>query len=187
MRSQLVLGALTIAATLAGSGTAFAQECTTREQVQAELRQALRDETILSGDSSGAIALERAARHPAPPTVADPALERQMKAELADAVREETILSGDSSGAMALERAARHPAPPTVADAARQRQIKVELADALRNETILSGDSSGAIALEHAARHPAPPTVAVAARTSCPPATRTAAGRTADRTQTQRP
>ena len=97
MRSQHVLGLLTMAATLAGSGNAFAQECATREQVQAELRQALRDETILSGDSSGAIALEHAARHPAPPTVANAARQRQVQVELADALRNGTILAGDGT------------------------------------------------------------------------------------------
>jgi hypothetical protein len=173
VRSQLVLGVLTVAATLAGSGNAFAQECTTREQVQAELRQALRDETILSGDSSGAIALERAARHPSPPTVADPALARQMKVELADALRDETILSGDSSGAMALERAARHPAPRTVADVARQQQVKVELADALRNGTIVSGDGT---MWQDLGRPHQNATGQFFASTSCPPATRTVAG-----------
>jgi hypothetical protein len=173
MRSQHVLGLLTMAATLAGSGNAFAQECATREQVQAELRQALRDETILSGDSSGAIALERAARHPAPPTVANPALERQVKVELADALRDETILSGDSSGAIALEHAARHPAPPTVANAARQRQVQVELADALRNGTILSGD--GTMWQDLGQPHQSA-TGQFFASTSCPSGTRTVAG-----------
>ncbi len=52
MRSRFVFGTLVIAATLIGSGTAGAQECKTREQVKAELAEATRAGTILSGDGT---------------------------------------------------------------------------------------------------------------------------------------
>jgi len=52
MRSRLVFGTLVIAATLIGSGTAGARDCKTREQVKAELAEAIRAGTILSGDGT---------------------------------------------------------------------------------------------------------------------------------------
>jgi hypothetical protein len=42
MRNRLALGALAIAATLIGSGSALAQECPTPEQMRAELAEAIR-------------------------------------------------------------------------------------------------------------------------------------------------
>ena len=138
----VVFGALTIVATVASSSAAFAQECTPRERVQAELAQALRDGTIMSGDSTGAMELEQAARHPAAPVPVDPARERQVQAELTQALRDGTIISGDSTGAMDLERAARHPAAPVVADVVQQHRVQAELAEAQRNGSILSGDGT---------------------------------------------
>ena len=52
MKSRLALSTLAISVTLVGSGAALGQEYKTREQVQAELAEANRDGTILSGDGT---------------------------------------------------------------------------------------------------------------------------------------
>ena len=61
MRTKLALGAVTIAATLIGSGGAFAQECPTPEQVKAELADAIRtgDIVVVLGRESGQKVMER--------------------------------------------------------------------------------------------------------------------------------
>jgi hypothetical protein len=52
MRSKPALGTLAIVATLIGCGTALAQECATRAQMNAELAEAIRTDSTLSGDGS---------------------------------------------------------------------------------------------------------------------------------------
>src|SRR5882762_1762125 len=92
MRSRLVFGTLVIAATLIGSGPAGAQECKTREQVKAELADATRAGTILSGD--GTLWRDLGAPRPADTALAGKTRGR-VKAELAEAIRAGTILSGE--------------------------------------------------------------------------------------------
>ncbi len=113
MRSRLALGTFAIAATVIGSGTAFAQECKTREQVKAELVEALRTDTILSGDGTP----WRDLGAPLPP--AEAALvgktREQVKAELAEAIRTDTILSGDGTLWRDLGAAQRYSDTPLIA------------------------------------------------------------------------
>ena len=95
MKSRLALSALTISVTLVGSGAALGQEYKTREQVRAELAEANRDGTILSGDGTlwrdlGTL------RRPADTGLAGKTRE-QVQAELAEANRDGTILSGDGT------------------------------------------------------------------------------------------
>src|SRR5882672_5111016 len=94
MRSRLVFGTLVIAATLIGSSTAGARDCKRREQVKAELAEAIRAGTILSGD--GTLWRDLGAPHPADTALAGKT-RGQVKAELAAAIRAGTILSGDGT------------------------------------------------------------------------------------------
>ena len=95
MKSKLALGTLTIIATLIGSGAALAQEYKTREQVKAELAEANRAGTVLSGDGTLWSDLG------SPLYLASAALagktREQVKAELAEGNRNGTILSGDGT------------------------------------------------------------------------------------------
>jgi len=136
MRSRLVFGTLVIAATLIGSGTAGAQECKTREQVKAELADATRAGTILSGD--GTLWRDLGAPHPADTALAGKTRGR-VKAELAEAIRAGTILSGD--GTLWRDLGVPHPAETALAGKTRE-QMKAELAEAIRAGTILSGDGT---------------------------------------------
>jgi hypothetical protein len=94
MKSRLALSTLTISVTLVGSGAALGQEYKTREQVRAELAEANRDGTILSGD--GTLWRDLGAPHRADTTLAGKTRE-QVRAELAEANRDGTILSGDGT------------------------------------------------------------------------------------------
>src|SRR6266478_7425870 len=94
MRSRLALSTLTISVTLVGSGAALGQEYKTREQVRAELAEANRDGTILSGD--GTLWSDLGAPRRADTTWAGKTRE-QVQAELAEANRDGTILSGDGT------------------------------------------------------------------------------------------
>jgi len=138
MKSRLALSALTISVTLVGSGAALGQEYKKREQVRAELAEANRDGTILSGDGT----LWRdlgAPRRPADTTLAGKTRE-QVKAELAEANREGNILSNDGTLWRDLG-AVRRPADTELAAKTRE-QVRAELAEANRNGTILSGDGT---------------------------------------------
>jgi len=132
VNTKLVLSALSLAAaTLIGPGTALAQQCSnTQTQVKAELAQALRDGTIISGD--GTMYTDLGAPRPTTDPVAGARTREQVKAELAEAVRAGTILSGDGTPPS--------PAVGAVADARIREQVKTELAQALREGTIVSGD-----------------------------------------------
>src|SRR5258707_15453173 len=110
MRSRFVFGTLVIAATLIGSGTAGAQECKTREQVKAELAEATRAGTILSGD--GTLWRDLGAPHPAD-TALTGETRGQVRAGLAEAVRAGLILLGD--GTLWRYRGAPHPDGTTLA------------------------------------------------------------------------
>ncbi|HEX4596913.1 MAG TPA: hypothetical protein VH278_03950, partial [Burkholderiaceae bacterium] len=68
---------------------------TTREQVKAELSEALRSGTILSGDTFGYENVAPA-RFATPSAVAT--TREQVKSELAEALRSGTIISGDTFG-----------------------------------------------------------------------------------------
>ena len=94
MKSRLALSTLAISVTLVGSGAALGQEYKTREQVQAELAEANRDGTILSGD--GTLWRDLGAPRRADTTLAGKTRE-QVQAELAEANRDGTILSGDGT------------------------------------------------------------------------------------------
>jgi len=126
MKSKLVLGTLTMVATLIGSGTALAQEYQTRA------------DAIVSGD--GTLWQDLGApRQPVNAALAGRTRE-QVKAELAEAVRADAILSGDGTLWKDLS------APVGAANAAlagkTREQVKAELAEAIRADTILSGDGT---------------------------------------------
>ena len=95
MKSRLALSALTISVTLVGSGAALGQEYKTREQVRAELAQANRDGSILSGD--GTLWRDLGAPRRSADTTSTGQTREQVKAELAEANRDGTILSGDGT------------------------------------------------------------------------------------------
>ena len=138
MRCKLALVTVTIAATLIGSGTAIARECNTGWQVRAELAEAMRTDSILSGDATMwkdlAPPAHRAA-HAAGKT------REQVRAELAEAIRTGDMYVGDTSRKANELFPSRYPARPVAAGRTRE-QLKAELADAIRADGILSGEGS---------------------------------------------
>jgi hypothetical protein len=138
MKSRLALSALTISVTLVGSGAALGQEYKTREQVRAELAEANRDGSILSGDGT----LWRdlgAPRRPGDTALAGKTRE-QVKAELAEANREAAILSND--GTLWRDLGTPRGTADTGLAGKTREQVRAELAEANRNGTIVSGDGT---------------------------------------------
>jgi Domain of unknown function (DUF4148) len=138
MKSRLALNALTISVTLIGSGAALAQQYKTREQVRAELAEANRDGSILSGDGTLWRDLGKP-RQPADPASANGTRE-QLRGELAQGNHEGTILSNDGTLWTDLGKP-RQPADAILARKTRE-QVRTELAEANRDGTILSGDGT---------------------------------------------
>ncbi len=138
MKRRLALGALTLTATLIGSGAALAQDYKTREQVNAELAEANRAGTILSGD--GTLWRDLGVPHRAADADLTGKTREQVKAELAEANRNGTVPSGDGTLWRDLG-APLYLAGSALAGKTRE-QVKAELAEANRNGTILSGDGT---------------------------------------------
>jgi len=164
MKTKLVWSALSVAAaTLIGPGAALAQQCSnTQAQVKAELAEALRSGTIVSGDGTMWRDLG-APRQPAD-LVAEARTRERVKSELAEALDAGTIVSGD--GTLWTDVGAPRQPVDAVAEARTRERVKIELAEALRNGTILSGDGSLWKDLGTAQRDFAAPLLASA---SCPP------------------
>jgi hypothetical protein len=135
---RFALSTLAITAALIGSGAAFAQDNKTREQVKAELAEANRAGTILSGD--GTLWRDLGVPHRAADADLTGKTREQVKAELADANRNGTILSGD--GTLWRDLGAPFDSAGSALASKTREQVKAELAEANRNGTILSGDGT---------------------------------------------
>lgn len=97
MRIKLAGAAMALAAALTAHGGALAQEGKTREQVKAELAEAIRTGDIILGDSSLKEKDLWPKLYPAPaPAAAAGKTREQVKAELAEAIRNGEITVGDS-------------------------------------------------------------------------------------------
>ncbi len=138
MKRKLALGTLTVIATLIGSGAAFAQDDKTREQVKAELAEANRAGTILSGD--GTLWRDLGVPHRAADADLTGETREQVKTELAEANRNGTILSGD--GTLWRDLGAPFGSAGSALAGKTREQVKAELAEANRNGTIVSGDGT---------------------------------------------
>jgi hypothetical protein len=132
---------LAVAAFVGLPGAAFAQEANpvTREQVRAELAEAIRTGDILSGDSGLTLRERFPQRYPAP--VAAPGKTRgQVRAELEAAIRDGEIVSGDSGLTLREQFPQRYQAVAT-APAKSRAQVRAELDEALRTGDVYTGES----------------------------------------------
>jgi len=126
---------------LAGAVTAHAQSPLTREQVRAELREAIRSGDMLAPGDSGARLNQL---HPQ----LDPATSRvagktrsEVQAELADALRSGDIVAAGESGLTMRERFPQlYPAAPVVAGRTRA-EVRAETLQAIRDGDIVAGES----------------------------------------------
>jgi hypothetical protein len=139
MKRTLVLGTLTVTAALIGSSAALAQEYKTRDQVKAELAEANRAGTILSGD--GTLWRDLGVPHGADDSDRTGNTQERVRAALAEAGRAGSILSGDGT----LWRDLGSPvylAGAAPSDGKTRERVRAELAEADRNGSILSGDGT---------------------------------------------
>lgn len=120
--------------------SAMAQPPITREQVQFELREAIRTGDIIEGDSSLTRYELNPGRYPAHPTVVGKTRE-QVQAELRDAIRTGDIIEGDAGLTRYERNPGAYPVRPVAAGKTRG-EVRAEFAEALRTGDVESGESS---------------------------------------------
>lgn len=147
--NRTLTSALLLSAFSAG---AIAQPLITREQVQAELREAIRTGSIVDGED-GLTRYERnPSAYPARPVVVGKTNE-QVKIELREAIRTGDIVDGEEG----LTRFERNPSayPARTAFAGKTRDaVKAELAEAIRTGDMVVGESSLKLNEQYPGRYP---------------------------------
>jgi predicted RNase H-like HicB family nuclease len=137
------LGSLGLALALAGlmATTAHAQSALTRDQVRAELAEAVRTGNILVNGESGLTLRELyPQRYPAAPTAG--ATRAQVIAELKEAQRTGDIIAPGDSG-LRLNQLHPEAYPAQVVAAGKTRaEVQAELREALRTGNVLAGGDS---------------------------------------------
>jgi len=134
--------AITLAAAAFSAGQVFAADANapkTREQVKAELTEAIRTGDIVADAEGGRKANEiNPSLYPVKAVVQGKTRE-EVKAELAEAIRTGDIVAGVESGLKANEiNPSLFPAKPLVQGKSRD-EVKAELAEAIRTGDILAG------------------------------------------------
>jgi ribosomal protein L30E len=158
-QQQRLLSSVIAAAVLAiSAGQALAADPVqgkTREQVKAELAEALRTGDIVVGGESGRKANELFPERyaaPAKAVVKEGKTREQVKAELNEALRNGDVVAGGESGRTLRELFPGRYAQPSVQVQAAQgktrAQVKAELAEAIRTGDIIVGGDSGRTAKE---------------------------------------
>jgi ribosomal protein L30E len=139
--SALALAVAALAATNAIAADASAPK--TREQVKAELAEAVRTGDIVVNGETGQKANEMfPGLYPAKPEFQGKTRE-QVQAELAQAVRTGDILADGESGLMLNQiNPSRYPAKPAAQSKTRE-QVKAELSEAIRTGDIVADGESG--------------------------------------------
>jgi len=131
---------------------AIAQPQITREQVKAELREAIRTGDIIDG-YLGLTRYERnPSAYPARPVVAGKTRD-QVKAELREAIRIGDITDGYEGLTRYERNPSAYPARTVVAGRTRD-EVKAELAEAIRTGDIVVGESSLKLNEQHPGRYP---------------------------------
>ena len=133
-----------VALLAAFAGSAHAQSEKTREQVKAELADAIRTgDVVAPGDMGLRLNELYPNRYPHAPEVASQTRAR-VKAELAEATRAGDIMGAGESGLKLNELfPGRFPAPVVVATGKTRAQAKAELAEAIRTGDMVAAGESG--------------------------------------------
>ena len=130
----------------------------TREQVKAELAEAIRTGDIVVGEGGEKANELYPSRYPAKPAVQGKTRE-QVKAELAEAIRTGDIVVGEGGEKANELYPSRYPAKPAVQGKTRE-QVKAELAEAIRTGDIVVGEGGEKANELYPSRYPAKPAVA---------------------------
>ena len=137
MKLPRIFGWLLLLAAFATSAQAQADK--TREQVRAELDEAIRTGDMIAGESGLKLNELYPQRYPAVAVL--PAKTReQVKAELADAIHTGDMIAGESGLKLNELYPQRYPAV-AVLPAKTREQVKAELAEAIRTGDMISGES----------------------------------------------
>lgn len=138
------LGSLGLALALAGpmATTTHAQSANTRDQVRAELAEAIRTGNVLANGESG-VTLRELYPHRYPAAPAAGVTRAQVLAELKETQRAgDTIAPGDAGLRLNELHPRAYPPKAVVAGPARA-QVRAELREALRTGNVLAGGDSG--------------------------------------------
>jgi ribosomal protein L30E len=119
---------------------AIAQPQITREQVKAELQEAIRTGDIIEGEGSLTRYERNPSAYPARPVVVGKTRD-QVKAELREAIRTGDIVDGYEGLTRYERNPSAYPARTLVAGKTRD-EVKAELAEAIRTGDIVFGESS---------------------------------------------
>jgi ribosomal protein L30E len=149
---SVLLGALSFGA------MAQSQPPLTREQVQAELREAIRTGDIIEGYSGLTRYELNPSAYPARPVVAGKTRE-QVNAELREAIRTGDIVDGYESRSRYERNPGAYPARPVVAGKTRD-EVKAELAEAVRTGDIIYGETSMKLSERYPGTYPKAKTLA---------------------------
>lgn len=124
--------------------TAHAQSEKTRDQVKAELTEAIRTGDVLTSGESGLKLSELyPQRYPHAPA-AGAATRAQVNLELADAIRTGDIIANGESGVkLNDEFPQRYPAVVVMATGKTRAQVKAELAEAIRTGDVIASGERG--------------------------------------------
>jgi predicted RNase H-like HicB family nuclease len=139
---RATLSLLVLAATLGVTAIANAQTAKTREQVQAELAEAIRSGNIVTNGESGLTLRElNPQRYGA--VASSGASREQVLAELKEAQRSGALLAAGEAG-VPLNQLNPQAYPPKVAAQGKTRtQVEAELREALRTGNMVAGGESG--------------------------------------------
>ena len=152
MKTRLSVVAIALSALVAGQ--AFAADpaaAKTREQVRAELAQAIRNGDMIADGQTGATYKELFPAQYAQPVATAGKSRAEVKAELAEAIRTGDIVADGQTGAKANELApaayaAAKPAAASnnaVAVGKTRAQVKAELAEAIRSGDMIADADTG--------------------------------------------
>jgi ribosomal protein L30E len=140
MKSRRTILTVVLLSVFGAGASTLAQAQTSREQVQAELREAIRNGDIVSGED-GLTRYERnPSAYPVRPVLAGKT-RNQVKAELREAVRVGDIADGEDGRTRYEHNPSAYPARVVLAGKTRG-EVKAELAEAVRTGDLVVGESS---------------------------------------------
>ena len=157
--NRQVVSAIALAVAALSAGQVLAQDATpkTREQVRAELNEAIRNGDMVADGETGRTYRDMfPGQYPAATAVAQGKTRAEVKAELAQAVRNGELAVDGETGQRLNPMLPAHQAGKTAVALGKTRaEVKAELAEAVRNGDIVVGDSGKTLRELNPGRYPA--------------------------------
>ena len=140
-RNQLSVLAITLAGLVAGQAVAADTSTVTREQVRAELAQAVRaGDVVVNNETGERLNARQSGRHA---SVGSAKSRAEVSAELAAATRAGWVVIDNQTGLMLKDLQPASRGQTTAAGGATREQVKAELAEAVRNGDVVVNNATG--------------------------------------------